>query len=84
MMKCEAGKGEVRINREAVFFKPLFYFANQCPESTFGCHCRHDGQEVKENERVYACVCIAACVIAAACLCTYRALFNVGMCTCTR
>lgn len=49
MMKCEAGKREVRTNREAVFLKPLFYFANQCPESTFGCHCKH--------ERVCKCLC---------------------------
>lgn len=36
MMKFEAGKREVRTNRETVFFKPLFYFATQCPESTVG------------------------------------------------
>lgn len=42
MMKCEAGKREVRTNRDAVFFKPLFYFADRCPESTHGCHRKHE------------------------------------------
>lgn len=63
MMKCEAGKREVRTNREAVFFKPPFYFANQCPESTFACHCKHEREEVKDEnecENEWVCICVHA------------------------
>lgn len=42
MVKCEAGKREPRTNRGAVFFKPLFYFVQRSPESTFACQGKYD------------------------------------------
>ena len=82
MMKCEAGKREVRTNREAVFFKPLFYFANQCPESTFGCHCKHVRGSRGEWVRVYARVCMVACLIAGTCIRACRQWWNICVCAC--
>lgn len=42
MVKCEAGKRELRTNRRAVFLQPLFYFVQLDPESTFPCQGKYD------------------------------------------
>lgn len=59
MMKCETGKWEARTNREAVFFKPLFYISVQNPYLAVISSMR----KVKEYDCNFMHVCMLAYLI---------------------
>ena len=66
MVKCEAGKRELRTNSRAVFLQPLFYFVQQGPESTFPCQGKYDRVCI-------ACMHLGVCV----CLCVTHTSFRI-------
>lgn len=70
MVKCEAGKRELRTNRRAVFLQPLFYFVQPGPESTFPCQGKYDRVcKVCIHAGKHVCVCVSVRACACACMC---------------